>query len=54
MSPILFGGSENRDESGRYRPVEDSVSKERKEYSKHALKPYDDRYHRAVQRTFYI
>ena len=50
MSPILPGGSdENRDESGCRRPVEENVCKAM--YNKHALKAYDDCYHRAIQRT---
>ena len=51
MSPILFGGSENRDESGCHRPVEDVC---KIVYSKHALRAYDDCYHRAIQRTLFL
>ena len=49
MSPILFGGSENRDESGCRRPVKEHICKAA--YSKHAPKAYDDCYNRAIQRT---
>ena len=52
MSPILFGGSENRDESGCHRPVEENVCKT--VYSKHPLKAYDDCYHRAIQRALFL
>ena len=52
MSPILFGGSENRDESGCCRPAEEKVCKA--VFSKHALKAYDDCCHRAIQRTLLL
>jgi hypothetical protein len=54
MSPILFGESENRDESGCYRPVEENVCKAVYNSLKHALKAYDDCYHRAIQRTLLL
>jgi hypothetical protein len=44
MSPILFGGSENRDESRCRRPVEGNVCKA----AYNTLKAYDDCYHRAI------
>ena len=53
MSPILFRGSGNRDESGCHRPVEENACLEMVR-SKHILKAYNDRYHRAVQRTFLL
>ena len=43
MSLILFGGSENRGESGRRRPVDKNVCKVVR--SKRASKAYDDCYH---------
>jgi hypothetical protein len=52
MSPILFGGSENRDESGCHRPVEENVCKA--VCSKHPLRAYDDCYHRAIQRALIL